>query len=126
MAGLPGAGKGARLALARAVIPMDDQALLGVCYLLLGDDTPKIASSARKTLLTIPVERILVAIDRNTHPKVLEFLVEFRKESDNRLAEVICRHQAANDRTVRMLTRGADAHLCEQIASNQTRLLLTP
>lgn len=121
-----GLSKGERLALARAVIPMDDQATLGVCYLLLGDDTEKIASSARKTLLRMPIERILGAIDRNTHPKVLEFLAEFRTESDNRLAETICRHQSANDRTVRMLTRGADAQLCELIASNQTRMLLTP
>ena len=66
-----GPTKGERLALARAVIPMDDQALLGVCYLLLGDDTPKIASSARKTLLTIPVERVLAAIDRVDHHHLL-------------------------------------------------------
>jgi hypothetical protein len=121
-----GLSKGERLAMARAVIPMDDQALLGVCYLLLGDDTEKIAATARETMLGISTERLLAAIDRNTHPKVLEFLAEFRTEPDNRLAEVICRHQSSNDRTVRMITRRADATLCELIASNQTRLLLTP
>jgi hypothetical protein len=121
-----GLSKKERLALARAVIPMDDYATLGVCYLLLGDDTEAIATAARKTMLTMPTARILGAIDRNTHPKVMEFLAEFRTESDNQLAEALCRNPAANDRTVRILARSADASLCEAIASNQTRMLLTP
>ena len=122
-AGIP---KNERLALARAVVPMDDQATLGVCYLLLGDDTEKIAAAARKTILNLPTQRVISALNRNSHPKILEFLAEFRSESDNRLAEAITRHQGANDRTVRMLARRADAQLCEMIASNQTRMLLTP
>ena len=121
-----GISKGERLALARAMVPMDDPAILGVCYLLLGDDTEKIAAAARKTILGMPSQRVISAINRNTHPKVLEFLAEFRSESDNRLAEEISRHQGVNDRTVRMLAQGADAQLCEAIAANQTRMLLTP
>ena len=121
-----GMSKGERLALARVVVPMDDQATLGVCYLLLGDDTKKIAAAARKTILEMPTNRVISALNRNSHPKILEFIAEFRRESDNRLADAISRNQVANDRTVRMLARGADAQLCESIAVNQTRMLLTP
>jgi len=105
---------------------MTDDVLLGVGYLLLGDEVPKIAGAARETLLRIPAARLRAAITPDIHPKILEFLIEFRQESDNQLAEQVYRHPSTNDRTALLIAQRADPSLCEVIASNHIRLLLTP
>ncbi|MEL6343938.1 MAG: hypothetical protein AAFV53_12465 [Myxococcota bacterium] len=115
-----------RYALASGKVPLMPEEMLGVCYVLFGDEEPRIAAAARKTMLRFPMERLLNVIDRHTHPKVLEFLAEFREDTDNRLFEQIYRQPDMNDRTARLIARRADGQLCESIANNQTRLLMTP
>lgn len=120
-----GMSKRERYAFARGAMPMTDDAKLGICYLLVGDEVKKIADAARQTLIDMPTRSVVAAINRDTHPKVLEFLVEFRAP-DNDLDEHIYRLPDMNDRTARLIVQRADAKMCELIATNQTRLLLTP
>lgn len=120
-----GMGQRERFALARGMMPMTDDALVGVCYLLLGDEVEKVATSARETLLSMPIARLLHTINRDSHPKILEFLAEFRPP-DPDLDALIYRQPDTNDRTVRLIAQRAGEKLCELVANNQTRLLLTP
>jgi hypothetical protein len=64
-----------RYAYAGGMMPMTDDAKLGVCYLLMGDPVDKIAAAARQTLIDMPTRHVLAVINRDTHPKVLEFLI---------------------------------------------------
>lgn len=114
-----------RLALARGLMPMADGARLGLCYLLAGDAVESVSEAAKKTLTTMPSRHVMAAIDRSTHPKVLEFLVEFR-EPDPELDECIYRLPDMNDRTARLIAQRAAKRTCDVITTNQARLLLTP
>jgi len=120
-----GMKKRERFAFARGAMPMTDDAKLGICYLLSGDEEKRIADAARKTLVDMPTAHVVRALNRDTHPKVLEFLIEFRQQDDE-LDEFIYRLPDMNDRTARLIVQRADSRMCEMIALNQTRLLLTP
>jgi hypothetical protein len=121
----PGAPHAARLALARGVLPVPVEAQLGICYVLATQPDPVVAAAARKTLVDLPLKLVLPALAGNTHPKVLEFLAEFRPPS-RELDEKLLRNRLCNDRTARLITRRGDGDLCELLANNHERLLLTP
>ncbi len=121
----PDAPRGPKLALARALVPMDAVAQLGVLYALTADPDPEVAEAARRSLVALPTKQVIGAISHRTHPKILEFLAEFR-EPDRALDERIATLRAANDRTVRLIARRADKDLCEQLSRNHERLLMVP
>ncbi len=114
-----------RLALAKGLLPLPPEALLGVLYVLAGDPDPKVAEAARKSAIDLPQRQILPLLSMKTHPKILEFLVEFRVP-DGELDERISTLRVANDRTVVRVAERANKALCEQLCRNHERLLMTP
>jgi hypothetical protein len=115
----------ARLALARGVLPVPVETQLGICYVLATHADPYVAGAARKTLVDLPLKLLLPVVGGDLHPKVLEFLAEFRPQ-EAALDERLMRNRHANDRTACLIARRADPDICEMLGNNQERLLLTP
>ncbi len=112
-------------AIAKGVVPVPATAQLGVLYVLATDPDPKVASAARKTLRGLPDKLVLTNISMRTHPKILEFITEFRRptpETDERIAML----RVANDRTVELIAARANSSLCEMLSRNHERLLMSP
>lgn len=120
-----GMSKRERYAHACGMVPMTDDAKIGICFLLIGDHVEKIADAARQTLIDMPCRHVLAAINRDTHSKLLEFLIEFRKP-DPELDERVYTFPEMNDRTARLIVQRANELQCEMSANNQMRLLMTP
>ncbi len=115
----------ARLAIARGLLPMPPDVQVAVCYALVGDESPDVAQAASDTLIGLPYKQLTNAIGERTHPKILEFLAEYRAEEPDLDARLL-RIRALNTRTARLIARRASPTLCEDIARNQERLLLSP
>ena len=114
-----------RLTLAKGLMPLTPEAQLGVLYLLSSDEDREVSSAARQSLSGLPTQQLLTAIGFRTHPKILEFIAQFRTpdaELDQRLGML----RTSNDRTVRLIASRANAALCTQLSQNHERLLVTP
>jgi len=120
----PDAPQPVRAAMARGLIPTTADVQLALWYILAGDADPEVAAAARDAVLATPAERMANAINMRTHPKVLEFIAELR--TDPVLDDRIGMHKLANDRTARMVARRAGKDLCEKLALNHERLVMTP
>ena len=120
-----GAPAKVKMALARGLMPLPPDAQLSVLYVLAGNPDPAVAQAARQTARALPVKLITGTVGMKTHPKVLEFLVEFR-DPDFELDERVSLMRNANDRTVLMVAARADKNLSEKLCRNQERLLVTP
>lgn len=70
------------------------------------------------------VKGLAPAITQRAHPKVLELIAEVVDDRDALVRVLQVRN--ANDRTGILLARRADATLCDEIADNHERLLITP
>lgn len=112
-------------AIAAGKVPVQPSAQLGVLYLLAGDPDKKVSKAARSGLRNLPTQQVLNQISMKTHPKVLEFIAEFRK-SDPALDERIGMMRTANDRTVITIARRANKALSDLLSRNHERLLVTP
>jgi len=112
-------------AIAKGAVPVQPGAQLGVLYVLAGDPDKRVAKAARKGLRDLPVKQVLNQISLKTHPKVMEFIAEFRK-GDDALDERIGMLRTANDRTTVMIAKRANKALCELLSRNHERLLVTP
>jgi hypothetical protein len=111
-----------RLAGAKGMLPATGEALLGTLYVLACEDDVEIRAAAVETLKGMPgLEPLLT---QRTHPKVLELIAVSRP--DPALDERIMFIRNANDRTATVITSRAGAALCEQIAQNHERLLMSP
>ncbi len=118
----PTAPRSVRLAAAKGALPATPEALLGMLYVLACGPDPDIRSAALDTLRTMP--GLTEALTQRTHTKVLELIVTTRIEPalDERISFI----RAANDRTATIVAGRADAKLCEIIAANHERLLISP
>jgi hypothetical protein len=114
-----------KMTLARGLMPLTPEAQLGVLYLLGTDEEQEISSTARKSMAQLPVSQLMTAISHNTHPKILEFLIQFR-EPEAELDQRIAMLRTANNRTVRIIALRAGGGLCLQLSQNHERLLVTP
>jgi len=114
-----------RRAIAKGLVPVPPSAQLGALYVLATDPEPKVSQAARRTLRELPTRQVLNNIGIKTHPKVLEFLAEFR-EADAALDERIGMMRIANDRTVELIARRANKGLSELLSRNHERLLMSP
>ena len=112
-------------AIAKGAVPIQPAAQLGALYILAGDPDSKVARAARKGMQDLPAKIILNQLSLRTHPKVLEFIAEFR-EPEPALDERIAMFRTANDRTVTLIARRAHTALCELLSRNHERLLVTP
>lgn len=118
----PGAPRSMRLAAARGTLPATPEATLGMLYALACDEDKEVHETAVKSLKELP--NAGNAINQRTHPKVLELLANVRP--DRELDERIMLVRNANERTAALIASRADEKLCEMIAENHERLLLTP
>lgn len=98
------------------------EAALGALYVLACDPDAGVRDAALEQLKRLP--GVAAAIHQLTHPKVLELLATVY--SDRSLDEAIVAIRGANDRTVILIAERATPALCEVIADNHTRLLITP
>ena len=119
----PGSPRSVRLSCAKGALPgAVGEAVLSALYVLACDVEPEVRDAAIATLRTLPgLER---ALSQRTHPKVLELLATVR--TDGTLDAELLQIRGANDRTAVLIAERADALLCELIADNHTRLLITP
>ena len=122
---LPDAPVKARMVAARGLLPLRPEALLGMAFVLLGDSDERISSAAHQTLCSLPADTVLKAVHQETHPKLLEYLVENR-EIDQGLLEKIYSVRSINDRTACLVARDARGEVVMLVARNQERLLITP
>ena len=119
----PSAPTTTRLSSARGALPgAGPEQTLAALYVLACDPDAQVREAAVASLMSFP--SIELAINQRTHPKVLELLATLR--SDPVIDEAILHVRGTNDRTATLIAERADARLCEIIADNHTRLLITP
>ncbi|MDP2305330.1 MAG: hypothetical protein Q8P18_04815 [Pseudomonadota bacterium] len=118
----PAAPRSVRLAAANAALPAAPEALLGMLYVLACGEDPEVGGIALASLKSMP--GLLDALSQRTHAKVLELIATTRP--DRALDERIMFIRGANDRTATLIASRADEALCDIIAENHERLLLTP
>lgn len=118
----PASPKPMRLATAKGLLPMAAEALLGLVCVLCNDPDAEVKEAARGTLKTLP--NVVSLLGQRSHPKLLELLAQLRPEPA--LDERIMTIRNSNDRTCLLIAERADSRLCEIIAANHERLLITP
>jgi len=121
----PGTPVKVRLAAASGKLPMPPQVGLAVAFVLLGDSESSVADQAKKHLCSVDQNILLGVLERNTHPKILEFLAEFRGSDDKVLERIVSLRQA-NNRTMRLVAQYASKGVLEALSMNQERLLTQP
>tara|TARA_Y100001968_G_scaffold327759_2_gene373477 strand:- start:1336 stop:2871 length:1536 start_codon:yes stop_codon:yes gene_type:complete len=121
----PDAPKKGKMAVARSMLPAPPKTLLAMMYLLIGDGDEEVVKAAQKGILGIPEQMLLGMLDKNTHPKILEFLA-YRRPPEARLQERLALMPQLNDKTLFYLAETADGRLLEIIGSNQERMLVSP
>ncbi len=116
----------ARMAVAKGLLPIPPDVLIILLYVLTDDENSKIREGAHQTLMGLPETTVTGAVNRRTHPKVLEYLAQHRRHDWELMIKVYSR-AIANDRTARLIVRSArDPQLIDAIVANQERLLITP
>ena len=114
-----------RMALATGSLCSSDKERLGLCVLLASDEDKFVAKTAKRTLSGWDEQRIIDALHRQTHAKVLEYVIEFLAYSEA-LDEMIFSCVNLNERTALLITGRASSKTCEEISRNRQQLLLTP
>ena len=114
-----------RIALATGASCSNDTERLGVCVLLSNDEDTRVAATSKRTLKSWDSARIQKALKRDTHGKVLEYIVEFLV-SENRLDQAVFRCFNLNERTAYLIASRADEQTCDEIAKCRQQLLLYP
>lgn len=121
----PDAPKKALVAMAKGLLPMAPDVQLAVLYVLATMDSDKLRKAAVRTLQKLPSRMISDTLSMKTHPKVVEFIAQFR-EPEDALDERMAMLRAANDRTVARIAARANPTLCETLSRNHERLLMSP
>ena len=114
-----------RMALATGSLCSSDKERLGLCVLLANDEDKFVAKTAKRTISSWDAQRLIDATHRQTHAKVLEYIVEFldyHEALDDQLFS--CVH--LNERTAMLIAERASRKTCEEISRNRQQLLLTP
>jgi len=122
---VPDAPERARLAAAKGLLPVKPHELISMAYVLTGDPDPKISAAALNTLTSLPESKLVGAISQDTHPKILELLVENRS-GDQSFLERTLSIRNINDRTACLVAFHARGGVIEAVVANQERLLTTP
>lgn len=114
-----------KLALARGLLPTTADVQIAICYALALDPDPEVADAAKETLCSLPFKQLNTALSERTHPKILEFLAEFRP-ADPDLDSRLLRLRSLNTRAARIIARRAPATICDDLSRNHERLLMSP
>jgi hypothetical protein len=121
----PNSPKKAKLAIARGLLPTTADVQLAACYAMALSDDVEVSAAAKEHLRSMPTKQVISSIGTRSHPKILEFLIEYRTP-DFELDECIGMLRSANNRTVRLIARRAHGDLCDLLSRNHERLLVTP
>ena len=122
---LPGAPVKLRQAAAAGKLPLPAEVALAVAFVLLSDEDKGVRETAAQYLTQIPEKELLKNVGRETHPKLLEFLVE-KHLGDERFATRVVNLRHANARTLQLMAKHCGPGVLEAIALNQERLILEP
>ncbi len=122
---VPEAPRDQRLKAASGEIGADDIAQLGICYLLAMDDDAEIKEAAAETVRRMPSADLVDAITQRSHTKVLEYVAVLRGAEQD-IATKVYSIRNANDRTAIMIAEQAEPDLCERIAYERERMMITP
>jgi len=121
----PEAPVAARLAAARGGPDLDVGALLGVCLALAQDPAPEVRQATAAALRGIPEAQVLGAIGQSTPTALLDLLV-LGREPSLRLDAFLMTLRNTSDASAIRIAERADAELCQRVAANRERLLMTP
>lgn len=121
----PGTAARGRMAVARGILPAPPKVLLGMQYLLLGDEDPRVAAEAEKSIVSMPTDRLIGVLGPKTHPKILELLA-YRRGDDADLMEKVVLLSQVSDKTLCYLAENGTERVAEMISQNQERLIITP
>ena len=114
-----------RIALATGVSCASDSERLGLCVLLASDEDHRVANAAKRTIKGWGTARILKAFKRDSHSKILEYIIEFL-DVEAKVEQEIFRCFNLNERTAYIIARRCDERTCEEISKCQQQLLLYP
>lgn len=115
----------AKMLLAQGRGCTSDEEVLAVCMLLSQDENTSVASLATSTLSAWTEERLLEALGRQTHGKLLEFVVEFLPAYRS-VDEYIFQCPNMNERTARLIAQRVDAEGATAISYVMQTFLLYP
>ncbi len=121
----PGAPIKVRMAAAKGLVPTTIDVQLALCTVLFGDDDEEVRAAAGTTARTLPGDAVAAALHQRTHPKILEMLA-FARPGDSVVGARILTIRDATHTAAITIARNASTELCERIAINQERLLITP
>jgi HEAT repeat protein len=120
------APRNARLAAAKALIPLPLPEQLLVLIRLTADPDKIVNSEANATLEAIPEERILPVLQsEETNPEILDYFA-FDPTRSSQVPQAVAMNNTAQDNTIAELAQVADGSLLEIILLNQTRLIRHP
>ena len=114
-----------RMALATGSLCSSDKERLGLCVLLASDEDKLVSRTAKKTLNSWDKNRISEALHRQTHAKVVEYIIEFLPY-DEKLDQSLLSCVQINERSILLLAERATSQTCEELVKNRQLLLLYP
>jgi len=110
---------------ARGMLPAAPEQNVRILYALTQSAEEEVAAEAAKSFADLPPEIVLPVIQKETHEGVLDWIAEARQK-DLRAIEAVVMNRATHDHTVARMARGAEANMCDIIATNQVRILQAP
>ncbi|MEC7985186.1 MAG: hypothetical protein VX278_08475, partial [Myxococcota bacterium] len=114
-----------RMALATGSLCESDKERLGLCVLLAADEDKFVSKTAKRTLESWDAERLSNALHRQSHAKVIEYVVEFLPP-DEKLDQTLFGCVNINDRSALLIAQRATERTCIEISKNRQQLLLNP
>ena len=114
-----------RMALATGAMCSSDKERLGLCVLLASDEDKLVAKTAKRTIESWDIKRLSDAIHRQTHAKVLEYIIEFLPYQES-LDQLMYSCVQLNERSAMLIAERASVSTCDEIMKNRQQLLLTP
>jgi hypothetical protein len=114
-----------RMALATGSLCSSDKERLGLCVLLASDEDKFVSKTAKRTISSWDAQRLSDALHRQSHAKVLEYILEFLDYNES-LDQQIFSCVQLNDRSALLIASRASPQTCEEIVKNRQQLLLTP
>jgi hypothetical protein len=114
-----------RLAAARGLPDISVAVQLGICLALGQDPSAEVRAAATATLRGLGEQQLLDGLGQSTATAVLD-LVAFGRDDSPAVDALLITLRNLSDNAAVRVTERADAELCEKIAFNRERLLMTP
>ena len=102
-----------------------DEEALSVLMILSQDTDPSVSAIAKGSFTSWDERRLGLALTRQTHGKILEFVVQFLPAFD-RVDEYIFQSANLNERTAKLIAQRVGKDSCDHIANTRQTFLLYP